>query len=95
MAGAMSVSLHGYVLDTEAERHRGVFGGSVWAVGMGGVDVLGPPSPAQGCAGLDASAPPPSPFPVGNVARRITRKIYPWRCIAMRGGEHLHILEGR
>ena len=33
------------------------------AGGMGGADVLGPPSLAQGCAGPDASAPPPPPFP--------------------------------
>ena len=37
---------------------------------------------------------------LGNVAWKTkkilrTRKIYPWRCIAMRGGEHLHTLEDR
>lgn len=60
--GAVLVALRGSALDAEARMHVAVSGGRDWAVGMGGADMLRPLSPAR-CAGLDASAPPPPPFP--------------------------------
>ena len=49
------------------------------AGGMSGADVLGPPSLAQGCAGPDASAPPPPPFPgrvLAVAARDVQGRMY-------------------
>ena len=58
----VSVASRGAAPAAEVGRHRGCPVGRL-AGGMGGADVLRPPSPTQGCVGQDASAPTPPPFP--------------------------------
>nr|XP_045090353.1 elastin-like [Aegilops tauschii subsp. strangulata] len=61
VVGSASVPLRGVASATEGG--TGVCPVRRLAEGMGGADMLGTPSLTQGCAGTDASASPPPPFP--------------------------------